>query len=225
MSIQKYFFPEKISSDQIVESIKQRNNQKYKSFEKSIQFLYQHYFPKVKFMVLKMSGNELEAEDVFQEAITKVIWSIDQGNFQGKSHISTYLYTIAKNMWLKTLERRKREQEVLNTELYPIYKQEDIVDALPDIYTTAEEEEQDLDQVLHFKKLLDKIGDDCRNILKCFYFKELSYDQILDLPNNKYASEQVIRNKKSRCLKYLRKGLQDFEVETDKLLDYIKDCL
>jgi DNA-directed RNA polymerase specialized sigma subunit len=49
--------------------------------------------------------------------------------------------------------------------------------------------------------VIDKLGENCKKILLLYYFENKNMKEILEtLP---YENEQVVRNKKSKCLKKL----------------------
>lgn len=204
------------SSKQIIDNIKHRKN-----YEKTIRELYNLYYDKVKVLILKLNGTKEDAEDIFQDAIAKVIWSIDKDQFKGEAHISTYLFTISKNMWLSTLKKRNRYDVSYDNVKVDgsVENDSDFTSELP----LAEGD--DLDTKHRFRELLNKIGEDCQRLLTYFYFQQLTYEEILKKFDGKYTSEKFIRNKKSRCINYLRKGLENSTEKISDLLDNISECL
>ena len=50
-------------------------------------------------------------------------------------------------------------------------------------------------------KLVGELGESCRKILLLFYYENLSMREIL--ASTEYENEQVLRNKKYKCLKRL----------------------
>jgi len=50
-------------------------------------------------------------------------------------------------------------------------------------------------------KVVGKLGETCRKILLLFYYENLSMKEILEATD--YETEQVVRNKKYKCLKQL----------------------
>ena len=56
-------------------------------------------------------------------------------------------------------------------------------------------------------KLLAELGETCRKILVLFYYEDLPMKEILDQLD--YENEQVVRNKKYKCLKQLEKMITD----------------
>jgi DNA-directed RNA polymerase specialized sigma subunit len=50
-------------------------------------------------------------------------------------------------------------------------------------------------------RVVSELGDTCKKILLLFYYENLSMKEILDRTD--YETEQVVRNKKYKCLKQL----------------------
>lgn len=74
--------------------------------------LVEQYSNQVYRLALKMLGNVQEAEDVVQTTFLNAMNAVK--NFEGRSHISTWLYRIAMNEALMIL--RKRKPEMLSTD-------------------------------------------------------------------------------------------------------------
>ena len=88
-------------------TLQQTNNQLANAFknndEKVMQEVYQNIFPKFKGHVLKNSGNEMQAKDVYQEAFVTCWRNIKENKLKDNSNIEGYLLTIAKNKWIDYL--------------------------------------------------------------------------------------------------------------------------
>ena len=79
--------------------------------------------------VLKNSGDKDDAKDVFQNTLIVFYKKVLIENFELSSKISTYLFSIAKNLWLKKLrdekfkriklEEHHHESEEINTTVVP----------------------------------------------------------------------------------------------------------
>ena len=61
--------------------------------------LYQDNFGKISNFVQKNSGNQADAEDLFQNAMMVLVEKLRQDNFQLAASINTYVYAICKNLW------------------------------------------------------------------------------------------------------------------------------
>jgi RNA polymerase sigma factor (sigma-70 family) len=57
--------------------------------------IYIEHYPKILRFLGRLSGNHLEAEDLTQEVFIKVNEALDK--FEGRSSLSTWIYTIATN--------------------------------------------------------------------------------------------------------------------------------
>src|SRR5688572_1434850 len=73
----------------------------------SFQLLYKFYFPSVASYIKQNTGSKQDAEDIFQEAILVLLQKVRQPDFVLTSALKTYLYAVAKNLWLKRLRERK----------------------------------------------------------------------------------------------------------------------
>lgn len=58
--------------------------------------------------VQQNSGNRDDAQDVLQDAITATYMKVMQDGFELTSALNTYIQGIARNLWLKHLDRYKK---------------------------------------------------------------------------------------------------------------------
>ena len=123
--------------------------------------------------------------------IVTFIELVKLGKFRGESSISTFLFAIGRNVWLNELKKRGRSQ--LRNEKFE--KSRGFVDEDISKYLVNREMRA---QVI---ELLDKIGETCKKILLAYYYDNLSMKDILQQLD--YENEQVVRNKKYKCLKQL----------------------
>ena len=70
---------------------------------------YQEYSKKVYLFLMSMCHDPDVAEELTQETFYQAIKSINK--FRGECSVYTWLCRIAKNMWLRELERRKRHKD------------------------------------------------------------------------------------------------------------------
>ncbi|HFA49543.1 MAG TPA: sigma-70 family RNA polymerase sigma factor, partial [Bacteroidetes bacterium] len=104
-------------------------------------------------LIKKNKGSMEEAKDVFQEAIMSFYENIKNGKFKGESAISSYIYSIARFIWLNKLKRKGIGQRILDTQ-QPCEIEESF---LPRFFA-KEKEKQVLD-------LFEKLGCDCKKVL------------------------------------------------------------
>jgi DNA-directed RNA polymerase specialized sigma24 family protein len=96
-----------------------------------------------------------------------------------------------RHSWLNELKRRGRE--VKREERYEAEQDNIELDAA---HAIAHREEKN-----ELMKIVSALGDACKKILLMFYYDNLSMKEILD--NTEFENEQVVRNKKYKCLKQL----------------------
>lgn len=159
-----------------------------------LKYLYASCYPKVKKYILSKGGNNVEAKDVFQDSIIVFYQKVKAKKFQAKAKISTYLITLARNMWVNRKKRLKK------------------ISSLDDLEKSVSNDELAIDQIIETERnefaieLLQGLSEDCRKILNLSIFKKLSMKRISVIMD--FQNEQVARNKKSKCLKYLKNSIQ-----------------
>ncbi len=89
---------------------------------KKIEKLYKEYSQEVYGYILHLTHNPSLSEDLLQEVFLKAIVSI--GSFKGKSTIKTWLFGIARNLWLQELRRHKKTIEY--NDLLEIYVKDEL---------------------------------------------------------------------------------------------------
>lgn len=158
--------------------------------------LYAANYPKVKTFILQNSGSADEAKDVYQEAFIAVWKNVRKGKFepQTQTSLNGYLYQIAKNKWIDYLRSAHNRRTVSENQLYSVtsYSEEEI-----------EPDSENLELII---KAFYKLGEQCRNLLRLFYFRRRSYREIAGELEIKEASA---RNQKYRCMKKLQELVQN----------------
>lgn len=167
-----------------------------KKDDDAIRFIYRSFYSVAEKYVLQNSGSSEDAQDIFQDVVIMFIELVNQGKFRGECSISTFIYTLTKHAWLNELKRKGRAK-----------LREDNFDKMQDIITT------DISQVLESREskrqlmlLVEQLGETCRKILIAFYYDNLSMKEILQTLS--YENEQVVRNKKYKCLKQLEQTVR-----------------
>jgi RNA polymerase sigma factor (sigma-70 family) len=168
-----------------------------KDLNKAILSLYQQYAESTSSFIIGYGGSRQDGEDVFQETVVSFIDTIKKGKYRSEASIKTFLVSIAKNIWFNELKKRERSgHREKQFESGRDQNENDISHTMSD-----HEKRQQL------RELVYKLGEPCRKILMLFYYENLSMKEIVDyLP---YENEQVVRNKKYKCLQQLTGLLKD----------------
>lgn len=150
--------------------------------EKVLEYLYRKYYRMMTNIVLKGNGTEMEAQDVYQEALIVFWQKASSGQLVLTSKISTYLYSICQNQWRKELDRKSRlSNEEKDGEEYQQH-----------------EENQNYRIVT---EAIKELGDPCKSILTYYYFDGLSMSDIAIRMN--FANTDTAKTKKYKCKKRL----------------------
>lgn len=180
------------SDGELIANIQSGNN-----INDSIRAIYKDHFDQLSWFVMNNSGNRHDAEDIFQEVVVGFIDAVQRNKFRSESSIKTFLYSMNKNAWLNELKKRERaSHRELNYE-----KGQDKHEGGAGEFLVQQEAQR---QVV---EIVDQLGETCKKILLMFYYENLSMKEILE--KTEYETEQVVRNKKYKCLKQLEQMLNE----------------
>ncbi len=173
----------------IVEKIRNGDN-------KSLNLVYGQVYPMVEKYIIENSGSKDDAKDVFQDAMFIFMKKIEQTNFELSSKLSTFIYGISKNLWLKKLTKKK----VDNAEL----KSEFEFDLLEDDLTFK------LEKLKIVKLCIERLGEPCQTIIIQFYYFKQTMKEIAEKLH--YSNAENAKNQKYKCLIRLKKMInKDFD--------------
>lgn len=150
-----------------------------------IDQIYRRYFPKIRNLVLRNSGNGEDARDVFQDALIAVYRNVQRPGFVLTCQFETYLYAIARNLWFATL--RKRNIKYTDNEILLEEEQQ-----ISDLEETVKEAA--LYQV--YVKTFNSLGEQCRKLLTLYMQGALMKNIAAQLG---FASESYARKRKFQC--------------------------
>jgi RNA polymerase sigma factor (sigma-70 family) len=174
-----------------------------------LRFLYRQHFESLCAYIENNNGSRQDAEDVFQELLVSFIELVRRDKFRGESSVKTFLYALNRNIWLNELKKRGRSQKrELKYEAAKEWKEPGIAQVI----SGRESRKQVMEMVA-------RLGEACKKILLAFYYENLSMREILE--QSDYENEQVVRNKKYKCLKQLEQWLS----ENPELAQKIKQAL
>lgn len=163
----------------------------------SIKAIYKTHFEGLSWYIINNSGSRQDAEDVFQEVVVNFIDLVQKNKFRGESTIKTFLFSLNRHVWLNELKKRGRA--LAREEKYERGQERAEMDVS---HFIADREAKE--QVVN---LVGQLGDTCQKILLMFYYHNSSIKEILESLN--YENEQVVRNKKYKCLKQLEQMITE----------------
>jgi len=163
--------------------------------QKAIEEVYKQHWPLIRNLILKNNGTEDDAWDIYQEAFIVLIENLRKPGFQLTCKISTYLYSVARIIWLNSLRKNK-----------PFI---DISDYVEIVLVDDPEEEEDEEGLPSNKEIVEaivKLGSPCTEILIFVYYIRFKMkDLVIQIPSLK--NENNARKRKFSCMKQLKKLL------------------
>lgn len=158
---------------------------------KGIDEIYKSYADNVKRYILKNSGDEDDAADIFQEALVDIYKLAYNPSFVLTCPFEAFLITVCKRKWLNVLKKRK-QSPVTNSldDLYTL-KESDV--SISESYSELIEEENTVMQVL------EAMGERCKEIIKACMVGT-HQEKVAESLGLTYA---YLRKKKSECMSVL----------------------
>ena len=166
-------------------------NQLKNEHNASFELLYQLYYPTVAAHIIRNSGSTADAEDIFQETIIVLLQQVRNPDFVLTSSLKTYLFAIARNLWLNRLRATKREST------YTL-----------DCYAEPGEnanfgQEAEPDPVGDVIGWLTKITRHCQQILKAVFFYGIPMESLMQKMG--WKNKHVAANQQYKCIQQVKK--------------------
>lgn len=170
-----------------------------------LQYIYKNFYSKINFFIKKNSGDDDDANDVFQEAIIIIFRKLKANELVLDCTFETYLYSVCRFLWLKQLDKRKVEKE----------KIKDNHEYHEDIYDDGLERVVDLNERYRlYQKHFTNLGKDCQKVLQ-LYFDKVPLKNIAQIMG--FKSEKYAKKRKFKCKEYLIKSIKQ-DLEYNKIL-------
>ncbi|KKL46832.1 hypothetical protein LCGC14_2341620 [marine sediment metagenome] len=176
------------SVEEIIEGIKAKDNC-------VLQYIYKNHYPSVHHFIITNSGSSDDAKDIFQESIIVIYRKVkEQQHFLLNSSFKTFIYSIARNLWLKHLRAIKQQgQKIQDQQTYLELKEEPFKVGNDDLKMSL------------YQKYFKLLPEDCQNILK-LTARDIPQKEIAQALN--FKSEGYVKKRKHNC--------------KDKLIEMIK---
>ncbi len=171
-----------LSDQQVISAIRNGN-------DAALKYLYERNLRMIKKYITQNSGTEPDAAEILQDALI-IFWEkVRSCEFTLNSKISTFLFSVARNKWLKELGRKKRFSMIDETQMNS-----------PD---DDNQEDRIIEQELVdiVKLHMEQLSPLCKKILLLYYYEEKSMDEISKFLG--LANENVAKSKKYQCKKQL----------------------
>jgi len=170
------------SNDEIINGIRNKDDGVF-------QFIYNSCYPDIRRLVLHNSGSEEDVEDLFHDSLLISYNKLSMSGLKLKCSFRTYLYSVARLLWMKELRsRRRKDQQVYND---------------PDSHPGGIKnsiEKLEAAKMKIYEKHFRELSKECQKVL-FMYFENASMEEICDEMG--YKNVQIAKDKKYRCKKSL----------------------
>jgi len=158
-----------------------------KGDDKTLNYLYQNYFGTVKTYIVKNSGTEDDAYDVFQDALMVVFKKFQHNGVELTSDLKGYVFGVARKLWSNQLRTRKEVRTKVENDIIDDFELEKLLD-IP------------IEQIV--QKAFLKLPEDYQKVLT-MHLEGHDYDYIAKKMG--YKSASYARRKKYLCKEELIK--------------------
>lgn len=161
--------------------------------EDLLKQMYADNYPWLENYVRQNSGNDSDAQDVFQESIAAAWLNLRQGQFTGdRSQFNAYLRQICRYKWINQIRSAARSKIIYSDTLLEQEVENDGHETLKD----------QLQQSSLLQECFMQLGAKCQQVLRLFYYKKKPLGEIAGSMGN---TEESIKTIKYRCMMQLRK--------------------
>jgi RNA polymerase sigma factor (sigma-70 family) len=162
--------------------------------QQAITRLYTDNYPSVQHYIIRNQGDEEDAEEIYQQAFVILYEKVQDPAFRLNASVGTFLYAVARNLWLASMKERRRFQFRSEEDLEGTNEQEDVL--LQDVLNREKEYSM-------MEQSLEMLGEPCHSLLKLFYHEALSMEQIAVQMG--YTNADNAKTQKYKCLRRLRR--------------------
>lgn len=157
-----------------------------------VESLYAAHYSMVQSLIINNNGSYDDARDIFQETMIVLYEKSKSGNFELNCQLKTYIYSVARRLWLKKLARNQRYvPEVGN-----------IAETVP-VEEEVEQHQQLSNDFDMMEQAMSGIGEPCKSLLEAYYLQKKSMTDIA--ARFGYTNADNAKNQKYKCLTRLRK--------------------
>ncbi|MEO8405697.1 MAG: sigma-70 family RNA polymerase sigma factor [Chitinophagaceae bacterium] len=160
--------------------------------KKAVETIYKDHYSVIQSLIINNNGSADDARDIFQEAMIVLYEKARSGSFELHCQLRTYIYSVARRLWLKRLQQSRRfSGEIVNTEEV-VHVEEDV----------EEHVKRDLEFGMMEKAIIG-LGEPCKSLLEAFYIQKKNMQEIAS--NFGYTNAENAKTQKYKCLMRLKK--------------------
>lgn len=162
------------------------------SDRKAVETIYRDNYNMVQSLVINNNGSADDAKDIFQETIIVLYEKVRSGSFELNCQVKTFIYSVARRLWLKRLQQQNRYSA-------PGDNMETVI-AVEDVLEDHEQRNAEFEMM---EKAISNLGEPCKSLLEAYYLQKQTMQTIA--ANFGYTNADNAKNQKYKCLMRLKK--------------------
>ncbi len=159
---------------------------------KAVETIYKENYGTVQSLIINNNGTADDAKDIFQEAMIVLYEKARSGTFELNCLIKTYVYSVARRLWLKRLQQANRYNGEISGSEAAVPVEDDI----------GEHARRDAEFEMMEKAILS-LGEPCKSLLEAFYLQKRNMQEIAT--SFGYTNAENAKTQKYKCLVRLKK--------------------
>lgn len=160
--------------------------------KKTVETIYRDNYTMVQSLIINNNGTADDARDVFQEAMIVLYEKARSGSFELHCQVKTYLYSVARRLWLKRLQQSRRFGSDITGSETVAAVEEDVEEHV--------RKDQEFDMM---EKAIGGLGEPCKSLLEAFYIHKRNMQEIAS--GFGYTNAENAKTQKYKCLMRLKK--------------------
>lgn len=162
------------------------------SDRKAVEKIYEENFNMVQSLIINNNGSADDARDIFQETMIVLFEKLRAGGFELNCLIKTFVYSVARRLWLKRLQQQNRYSSPGDSMADVVQVEEDLED--------HEQRNAEFDMM---ERAFNSLGEPCKSLLEAFYMQKQNMQVIA--AKFGYTNADNAKNQKYKCLMRLKK--------------------
>lgn len=162
------------------------------SDKKAVETIYRENYNMIQALVINNNGSADDAKDIFQETIIVLYEKVRSGSFELNCQIKTFVYSVARRLWLKRLQQQNR-----------FSAPGDNIEAVVSVDEELEDHEQRNAEFDMMEKAISHLGEPCKSLIEAYYLQKQNMQTIA--ANFGYTNADNAKNQKYKCLMRLKK--------------------
>jgi RNA polymerase sigma factor (sigma-70 family) len=163
-----------------------------KNDKQAAETIYKDNYNMVQALIINNNGSSDDARDIFQETMIVLYERAKSGSFELHCQLKTYLYSVARRLWLKRLQQLQKFGGQVDgmAEMVPVEEE-------------IENHEQRNAQFQTMEKAMMSLGEPCKSLLEAYYLQKRNMTEIAS--SFGYTNADNAKNQKYKCLLRLKK--------------------